>query len=102
MNGLMDSQSQGPESRYNSKSQSNYELKNSYMKCSNQLYEHYNEFSSDYDNLIRMNNELYDNELCCNGDGVLTNKSMHTTNQMYENLYDVDLPSEVNYLKANF
>ena len=95
----MDGQSQGTENRYNYKFQSHYKSKNSNIRGINRYYEHYHELSNDYDNLIRMNNELYDNELCCNGGGVLVNNSMHTTDQMYNNKDHVDLPPEMTYLR---
>ena len=98
---LVDGQPQGTENRYSCKFQSHYESKNSNIKGSNHYYKHYHELSSDYDNLIRMNNEFYDNELCCNGGGVLVNNSMHANNQMYNNKYHVDLPPKMTYLKAD-
>ena len=61
MNTLLDGQPQGTEKRYNCKFQSYYKSKNSDIRGINHYYEHYHELSSDYDNLIRMNSELYDN-----------------------------------------
>ena len=87
--------------RHNCKFQSHYKFKDSNIKGSRHYYEHYHELSNNYDSLIRMNNELYDNNLCYNGGGGLINNSIYTTNQMCNNEYHVDLPPEMIYLEAD-
>ena len=98
MTTLMDDQPQGRGSRYKCKFQNCSKLQNSNSKSDN----HYNEYElcSDYDNLIRMNSELYGNEISYSGVVVLTNNSIHTTNQIYNDKCHDESQLEINYMKV--